>query len=215
MSERNDRPGRHARGGTFVRDVAIAGVLFVVAAFGAYALLTAMSNSGDGPVGADSESNQSDGDTEVAGITVTVPEATPSDDSTDAPSETTTSAPTPTTEAQSDPTQPPPPTETTLPPDVVSTVPDPSEIRVQILNGIGTAGLAARVSQALADSGYQMLAPDDTESLDQTQILFREPFGPAAFELADRFPDAEVGLGNDLASGVDIVVMLGATYREE
>jgi hypothetical protein len=92
---------------------------------------------------------------------------------------------------------------------------DPAEVTVKVLNAVGVAGLAAQVTDALDSAGYQVQGPDDYEPLlDRTQVLFREGFGPEAFELAGlEFPDAEVGQNPDANPPADILVLLGASYE--
>lgn len=88
----------------------------------------------------------------------------------------------------------------------------PSEIVVLVLNSVGTAGLAAEVSSELEELGYDVLEPDDYEpELERSQILFRDDFGPEAFELAAVVPDAEIALNPDPGEA-DIVVLIGSSY---
>jgi hypothetical protein len=101
-------------------------------------------------------------------------------------------------------------------PPPTTTVRAPSEIRVQVLNSVGTTGIAADASAALEAAGYQVVEPDNYDPLlDRSLVLFRDGFGPEAFELAAFFPDAQVGQSEDLDEGVDVLVLLGSSYEPE
>jgi len=91
----------------------------------------------------------------------------------------------------------------------------PSEIRVQVLNAVGVAGLAAEVSSRLDDLGYQTIEPGNYQPvLSQTRVWFFEGFEGEAFELAAQFPDALVEQASaDLEVDADIVVVLGESYE--
>jgi hypothetical protein len=114
--------------------------------------------------------------------------------STEAPSSTTTVA-----------------TSTTVP------VRSPSEVRVVVLNSIGLAGAAGRLTQRLADAGYQTQQADDYQpEQDQSRIWYREGFAAEANELLAFLPDAQVELlpEPDLEEGSDVVLVLGIGYEE-
>jgi hypothetical protein len=127
------------------------------------------------------------------------------------PASSTSTVPAPTTT-----TVPAPPT-TTLPAETTTptiTPRPPSEIVVQVLNAVGTTGLAAEVTIDLRAAGYDTVPAADYEPiLGQSQILFRDGFGPEAFELAALFPDAQVGMSRDMPEGVDLVVLLGGSFE--
>ncbi len=130
------------------------------------------------------------------------------------PTETTTDLQTPTTSsAPSSTATSVPPADTTTP---TITVRAPGEITVQVLNSVGTTGLAAEVTATLRSEGYRTVEPDDYEPLlDRSQILFRDGYGPEAFELAALFPDAQVGMSPDVPDDVDIIVLLGSSFEDE
>ena len=95
----------------------------------------------------------------------------------------------------------------------------PTEIQVRVLNGVGTAGLAAEVSAELQVLGYQMLEPGDySPALSQSRVWYAEGFEGEAFELAAEFPDAQVEQASgeqtsaELGAGADLVVVLGDSY---
>jgi hypothetical protein len=122
----------------------------------------------------------------------------------DRASTTTTAAPTTTTTTT---------TTTTLP---VIEVRPPEEVTVLVLNSVGTAGLAGRVTGLLDELGYNTLEPDNYEPrLDQSVIWYKEGYGPEAQDLAANFPDAVTEFNPDGLPEADIVVLLGASYEEE
>lgn len=91
----------------------------------------------------------------------------------------------------------------------------PSELSVKVLNAVGTNGLAARVSEQLAEAGYVVVEPDDyADLLDQSRVWYRSGLGPEAYELAAFVPDAIIELNPDTDPVADIVVVLGASYEE-
>jgi hypothetical protein len=110
------------------------------------------------------------------------------------------------------------PSSTTTPPAATTTPTitprEPSDIVVQVLNAVGTTGLAAEVTTQLRAAGYDTVpAADYQPILAQSQILFRDGYGPEAFELAALFPDAQVGMSRDMPEGVDLVVLLGGSFE--
>lgn len=118
---------------------------------------------------------------------------------------TTTVAPTTTTTSTT--------TTTTVP--VIESRP-PGDVTVLVLNSVGTAGLAGRVTELLSGLGYNTLEPDNYEPrLEQSLIWYKEGFGPDAQDLAANFPDAITEFNPDGLPEADIVVLLGASYEEE
>lgn len=110
-------------------------------------------------------------------------------------------------------------TTTSRPAVTTTTVPvrPPQEVRVVVLNSIGLAGAAGRMTQQLADSGYQTQQADDIEpQQDPSRIWYREGFAPEANAmlqflpgaLVEPIPDPEVG------AGADVVLVLGTGYTE-
>ncbi len=126
-------------------------------------------------------------------------------------------APSTSTSADVAPTTLPAPPTTTLPAETTTptiTPRPPSEIVVQVLNAVGTTGLAAEVTTDLRAAGYDTVPATDYQPiLAQSQILFRDGYGPEAFELAALFPDAQVGMSRDMPDGVDLVVLLGGSFE--
>jgi hypothetical protein len=93
----------------------------------------------------------------------------------------------------------------------------PDEVRVVVLNSIGLAGAAGRMTQQLADAGYQTQQADDLEpQQDPSRVWYREGFAAEANAmlaflpgaLVEPIPDPEFG------SGADVVLVLGAGYTE-
>lgn len=110
-------------------------------------------------------------------------------------------------------------TTTTTAQSTTTTVPvrPPEEVRVAVLNSVGIAGAAGRMTARLADAGYQTLAPDDHEpEQDPSRVWYREGFSPEANELLDFIEDALVEPLPDetLAEGADIIMVLGTGYEE-
>lgn len=137
----------------------------------------------------------------------------PAAETTGAPETTTTTSvatTTSTTEA---------PTTTTTAPSTTTTIPvrPPEEVRVVVLNSVGIAGAAGRMTARLDEAGYQTLAPDDHEpEQDPSRVWYREGFSPEANELLDFIEDALVEPLPDetLAEGADIIMVLGTGYEE-
>jgi hypothetical protein len=91
---------------------------------------------------------------------------------------------------------------------------DPSTVTVQVLNSVGTNGLAGTVTAKLNALGYKTLEPADYQPLlERSKILFRKDFGPEAFELGAEFPDAQIGQNPDENPSADLVVLLGTSYE--
>lgn len=185
--------GKHVSSGpqtAFVRDSVImaVGILIVAAlTYGAIWIFQSI-GSDDGPI--------------ASGTTATT--AAPATTSPTAATTSSTAASTTTTSA---------PTTTTTAP--VVEVRPPSEVRVLVLNSVGTPGLAGRVTESLAALGYDTLEADNYEpELEQSRIWYKPGFGPDAIDLAANFPDALTELNPDVAPEADIVVLLGASYEE-
>ncbi len=182
--------GRHASSDRrqFFRDLAIMGLVIIVVAmlvFGAISFIDGLR----------------DDSSPTAGATTTATTATTSTTSTTVttrpPTTTTTAAPTTTTTAA---------TPTTVRP--------PSEVRILVLNAVGTPGLAGAVTEQLAALGYDMATPDNAgEQLDQSRIWYRRGFGAEALELGAQIPDALIELIPDPELDADIVVVLGRSYE--
>lgn len=93
----------------------------------------------------------------------------------------------------------------------------PSEVRVQVLNSMGLAGAAGRLTARLADEGYQTLqAADYSPELDPSRIWYRPGFSAEASVLLEFVPDARVEELPDpsLSEGADVIIVLGTGYAE-
>jgi cytoskeletal protein RodZ len=93
----------------------------------------------------------------------------------------------------------------------------PQEIRVIVLNSIGLDGAGGRKTQQLADAGYQTQQADDLEpEQDQSRVWYRDGFAPEANALLEFLPGALVEPlpDQELQSGADVILVLGAGYSE-
>ncbi|HEY4606995.1 MAG TPA: LytR C-terminal domain-containing protein [Acidimicrobiia bacterium] len=107
----------------------------------------------------------------------------------------------------------------TTTPSTSDTVPlrPPEEVRVVVLNSVGLAGAAGRMTQQLADAGYQTQQADDFEpEQDPSRIWYRDGFAAEANALLEFLPGAVVEALPDaeLEEGSDVVLVLGAGYTE-
>lgn len=67
---------------------------------------------------------------------------------------------------------------------------DPSTITVLVANGGGIAGLAAAVTEQVADEGYQTVDPTNAEQVDASVVYYTPGFEGAAETLAALFEPA-------------------------
>jgi hypothetical protein len=134
----------------------------------------------------------------------TSPTTIPPLDTTTTTSTTTTTVPeTSTTEAES--------TTTTIP------VRPPQEVTVQVLNSGNIQGAAGRMTQQLAQAGYQIIfARDYSPPQDPSRIWYREGFALEANEMLRFIPGALVEELPDptLSPGADVIMVLGTDYEE-
>ena len=108
---------------------------------------------------------------------------------------------------------------TTAPANSTTTVPvrSPQEVRVIVLNSIGLDGAGGRMTQQLADAGYQTQQADDLEpQQDSSRLWFREGFAAEANALLAFLPGALVEPIPDpeMGAGADVVLVLGSGYTE-
>lgn len=104
----------------------------------------------------------------------------------------------------------PAPTTTTAP---VSGV-DPSEVRLRILNGVGTAGLAGRTATSLTDAGYVVADKGDAPSLAPKTTITYGPGQRAKAELVEAALAGPSVLREDATlKSVDVTLVLGADFR--
>lgn len=108
-------------------------------------------------------------------------------------------------------------TTTTLPTTTTVPVRPPEEVRVVVLNSMGLAGAAGRMTERLEEAGYQTLQADDFEpELEPSRIWYREGFSAEANLLLEYLPDALVEplAEEELQEGADVVLVLGSGYEE-
>lgn len=109
------------------------------------------------------------------------------------------------------------PTTTTIPATTTVPVRDPAEVRVQVLNSMGVAGAAGRLTTRLAEDGYQTVqAADYSPELNPTRVWYREGFSAEANVLLAFVPDGRVEMLPDptLSEGADVIIVLGTGYQE-
>lgn len=109
------------------------------------------------------------------------------------------------------------PTTTTTPATTTIPVRPVGEVRVQVLNSMGLAGAAGRLSTRLAEAGYQTVqAADYSPELNPTRIWYREGFSAEANVLLSFVPEARVEVLPDptLGEGADVIIVLGTGYQE-
>lgn len=90
---------------------------------------------------------------------------------------------------------------------------DPSEIKLQVLNGTEVSGLAGDTADLLEDAGYDILAIADAETSYEITTLFHKPKRKADAELlkSQFFAGAELQV-SDKDVKADITVNIGADY---
>lgn len=93
-------------------------------------------------------------------------------------------------------------------------VPESLRIRVEVLNGAGTRGLARRATRAMRDAGFDVVASGNApERTDSSIVLVRS--GPMAWgELAARaLTGARVELRPDTSRYLNLTIIVGARWR--
>ena len=191
MTDSKDKPnkGRHASGGGsgFYKDLALMVLGILLVGAAVFFVLVLIA---DGP----DEEAAATTTTDVGTSTTSEPVATSSTEgTTSSTSSTSTSS-----------------TSTTVP------VRPPEEVRVAVLNSVGVAGAAGRMTAQLAEAGYQTLQPDDYEpEQDPSRLWYREGFSAEANEMLEFIPDALVEPIPDesLEEGADVVMVLGTGYE--
>ncbi len=126
---------------------------------------------------------------------------------------TTAGRSTTTTQAVTTTTSPATTTSTTIP------IRAPEEVRVVVLNSVGIAGAAGRLTEKLEAAGYLTLQADNYEpELDPSRIWYREGFSREANELLAFILNARVeplpSGEQDLFPGADVIIVLGTGYQE-
>lgn len=124
--------------------------------------------------------------------------------------ETTTTVPETTTTSDVTTTEPEPTTTTVA-------LRPPQEVTVQVLNSGNIGGAAGRMTQRLAQDGYQIVAASDySPSQDPSRIWYRDGFAAEAADLLRFIPIATVEELPDpsLGSAADVIIVLGTDYEE-
>lgn len=90
-------------------------------------------------------------------------------------------------------------------------------IRVEVLNGGGVPGMAARVRDGLRDRGFDVVYYGNAASFDHdvTRVLARTGSLAAARAVADALGAAEVAEEPDSTLFVDVTVVLGSDWTGE
>lgn len=217
-------PGRHAAPDRkrfyreLLRLVLLLTVLGVVAIGGAVVVSGIFADSGETipaavtetepttsvlSAGVESSTTSSSTTTTTPTTTTTIPTTT-----TTAPT-TTTTAPTTTTEAT---TTTAATTTTTLPPLV-----EPAQLTVLVLNSTTVQGMAGRLTDDIAELGYQTLEADNYRPRLDTSVVWHKPgLDREATLLAETLvPDATVApYPEDEPVEADIQIVLGASFSE-
>ena len=97
---------------------------------------------------------------------------------------------------------------------IARVVPESLRIRVEVLNGAGTRGLARRATRAMREAGFDVVASGNApERTDSSIVLVRS--GQAAWgELAAQaLNGARVELRPDTSRYLDLTIIIGARWR--
>jgi LCP family protein required for cell wall assembly len=93
---------------------------------------------------------------------------------------------------------------------------DPAEVRVKLLNGTGTRGLATRVSKELARKGYEKVTTgNSTMRYSRTTVYFAPGYNSAAGKVAsDLGSSSDIVQNEEITSRYesDVVVVLGSDH---
>jgi hypothetical protein len=89
----------------------------------------------------------------------------------------------------------------------------PSAVKVQVLNGSGTPGLAAKAAASLTSAGYTVVGTGnaDTSSYTQTQVRFGAGASAAAATLAAAVPGAATAASSTAPAGT-VQLVLGTDW---
>ena len=101
---------------------------------------------------------------------------------------------------------PPPPTQVRAP--------DSARVRVQVLNGTKVRGLARRATMLLRDRGFDVVETGTiNDARDTTLVLDVSGHPDWANRVAKLFPPSRVQARADSSRYLDVVVVLGASWR--
>jgi hypothetical protein len=90
----------------------------------------------------------------------------------------------------------------------------PSGVTVEVFNGSGTSGLAAKAATGLEQAGFMVASTGNADSMDYTVTEIRHAVGDEALAttLAGFVPGATVAVGEDAASGT-VQLVLGSDFN--
>ena len=101
-----------------------------------------------------------------------------------------------------------------VPPPAQVRAPDSVRVRVQVLNGTKVRGLARRATQLLRDRGFDVVETGTiNDTRDTTLVLDVSGHPDWANRIAKLFPPSRVQARPDSSRYLDVVVVLGATWR--
>ncbi|MFW0785522.1 LCP family protein [Gordonia sp. CPCC 206044] len=90
---------------------------------------------------------------------------------------------------------------------VSATAQSPGNVGVRVLNGSGSSGIAAQVSDQLVPLGFDVRGVGDaSENRDDTVIRYGVGEQDSAATLAEMFPGASIQLDRTVKSGVEVIV---------
>lgn len=100
------------------------------------------------------------------------------------------------------------------PPPAQVRAPDSVRVRVQVLNGSKVRGLARRATMLLRDRGFDVVETGTiNDARDTTLVLDVSGHPDWANRVAKLFPPSRVQARPDSSRYLDVVVVLGATWR--
>ncbi len=100
------------------------------------------------------------------------------------------------------------------PPPAQVRAPDSARVRVQVLNGTKVRGLARRATMLLRDRGFDVVETGTiNDARDTTLVLDVSGHPDWANRVAKLFPPSRVQARTDSSRYLDIVVVLGASWR--
>jgi len=100
------------------------------------------------------------------------------------------------------------------PPPAQVRAPDSARVRVQVLNGTKVRGLARRATMLLRDRGFDVVETGTiNDTRDTTLVLDVSGHPDWADRVAKLFPPSRVQARPDSSRYLDVVVVLGASWR--
>jgi len=100
------------------------------------------------------------------------------------------------------------------PPPAQVRAPDSARVRVQVLNGTKVRGLARRATLLLRDRGFDVVETGTiNDARDTTLVLDVSGHPDWANRAAKLFPPSRVQARTDSSRYLDVVVVLGASWR--